>query len=84
MREGLLWFDADARRSAQSKLDEALIRFRERCGVEADCCHVSPSEVFSHPTVQVVPDPAVLRHHFLVGCDEEASPPRQVRRRRSA
>ena len=79
MREGLLWYDADTKRPVQSKLDDALRRFEERYGVSANCCHVPPAELFSHPAVHIVADAAILPHHFLVGRDESLVPPRRSR-----
>jgi len=82
MREGLLWYDADRRRTPQARLDEALQRYRERFGTAANVCHVAPAEVFVHPEVAVVGDPAVLPHHFVVGFDEtrvETPLPRRAR-----
>jgi hypothetical protein len=83
MREGLLWFDADPKRPPTAKLDDALWRYRERFGAAANACRVAPPEVFAHPDVHVVPDPAMLPHHFLVGIDEALPTDRSSRRARS-
>ena len=82
MREGLLWYDADPRRTPQARVDEALQRYRERFGTAANVCHVAPAEVFVHPDVAVVGDPAVLPHHFVVGVDEARVDASSVRRAR--
>ena len=82
MQTGLLWFDADKRRSPADKLDRAVARYAERFGRPADLCHVNPADLFVHPTVKIVPNPAILRGHFWVGEDEEAIVPR--RRRKAA
>jgi hypothetical protein len=81
---GLLWFDADKRRSPQQKLDDAAERYTERFGRAPNLCHVNPDDLFAHPSIRVQPDPAVLKSHFWVGFDEELvqSPPR--RRRKTA
>ena len=89
MREGLLWYDGDKRRSPQDKLDLAAARYAERFGRPADTCHVNPAELFEHPRLRVVADPAVLPNHFWVGEDEELAaaqprPPAARRRRRIA
>jgi hypothetical protein len=84
MREGLLWYDANPKRPPQSKLDDALVRFLERFGRGANCCHVAPLELFNHPAVSVIPDPAVLPHHFLVGRDESLEPARARTKRTAA
>ena len=80
MREGLLWFDPDKRRTPQEKLDQAAARYTERFGRRPDTCHVNPAELFVHPTVKIVPNPAILRGHFWVGEDEEAIVPRRRRK----
>jgi hypothetical protein len=90
MQEGLLWFDADAKIAPQAKLAEAAARFAERFGRPANCCHVHPDELFAAPNgFAIVPNPAVLRHHFWVGRDEAlaaaaGSARRQRPRKRSA
>jgi hypothetical protein len=84
MQEGLLWFDADAKTAPQAKLAEAAARFAERFGRPANCCHVHPDELFAAPDFVVVPNPAVLRHHFWVGRDEAlAAAAGSARRERS-
>jgi hypothetical protein len=45
---------------------------------------VHPEEVFADPAIAVVPDPAVLKHHFWVGRDESLEPARPRRTRRAA
>ena len=80
MREGLLWFDPDKHRGPEVKLDEAAERYLERFGSPANLCHVNSAEVFAHPSIRVVPDPAVLKGHFWLGRDEEE--PAAPRRRR--
>ncbi len=86
MREGLLWFDPDPRRPPQARLEDALRRYRDRFGVEANCCHVAPGEAFEHPTVVVIGSPSMLPHHFLVGRDESlfAAQPRAREARKAA
>lgn len=82
MQVGLLWFDPDKRRALQDKLDQAAARYNERFGQAATCCHVHPTELFTHPTIRVVPHPAVLRGHLWVGRDEPAAAEAAPRRRR--
>jgi hypothetical protein len=79
MREGLLWYDGDKRRSPQDKLDLAATRYAERFGRRPDTCHVHPAELFEHPLLRVVPDPAVLPNHFWIGEDEELAAARSQR-----
>ena len=77
MREGLLWYDGDKRRSPQDKLDLAAARYAERFGRQPDTCHVHPAELFEHPALRVLADPAVLRGHFWIGEHEELAAARQ-------
>ena len=87
MREGLLWFDPDPKLAPEAKLAAAAARFAERFGRPANCCHVHPDQQFVDPTIAVVPDPAVRRHHLWVGRDESLAPapaPRRTARKRSA
>ena len=86
MQLGLLWYDGDKRRSPQDKLDQAAARYAERFGRQPDTCHVNPAELFQHPSLRVLPDPAVLPSHFWIGEDEEVAAARRAqsaaRRRR--
>ena len=87
MREGLLWFDPDPNVTPEAKLAAAAARFAERFGRPANCCHVHPDEQVTSPTIAVVADPAVRRHHYWVGRDESLVPaplPRRAARKHSA
>ena len=85
MREGLLWYDADGKRPAHQKIEDAARRYQERFGRAANCCHVHPGEEIEHPTLHVVADLKVLPHHFWVGVDESLpSAARPARRRAGA
>jgi hypothetical protein len=81
VREGLLWFDPDKRRAPQEKLDQAAERYAQRLGRTPNLCQVNPADLFTHPTIRVVPNPAVLRGHLWVGRDEELeAAPRRKRK----
>ncbi len=84
MREGLLWYDADGKRSASQKIEDAARRYQERFGRAPNCCHVHPEERAEHPTVQVVANRHILPHHFWVGVDETLPVARPARRRAGA
>ena len=84
MREGLLWYDADARRSASQKIDDAVRRFEERFKHAPNCCHVHPAEAATHPRLEVVADKHLRPHHYWVGVDESLLPARRARRRAGA
>ena len=82
MNIGILWYDANAKLSAQAKLAQAAARFAERFRRPANCCHVHPSELFVDPTIEVIADPSVPPHHLWVGRDESLV--RRRSRKRSA
>ena len=84
MREGLLWYDADAKRSPRQKIDDAARRFEERFKRAPNCCHVSAQEQADHPRLQIVADKHLRPHHYWVGIDESLLPARPARRRAGA
>jgi hypothetical protein len=84
MTEGLLWYDADAKRPTGQKIDDAVNRYRERLGRAPNCCHVNPAELVEHAAVQVVANPRVVRHHYWIGVDESLPQARPARRRGAA
>jgi hypothetical protein len=71
---GLLWFDADRRRAARDKLDQAAARYELRFARRPNVCQVHPADLFTHESILVLPNPAVLRDHFWVGVDRELEP----------
>jgi hypothetical protein len=78
---GLLWFDADRRRTARDKLEQAAARYQSRFARRPNVCQVHPADLFAHDSIAVVANPAVLRDHFWVGVDRELDPPPPPRRR---
>ncbi|HEY74685.1 MAG TPA: hypothetical protein G4O00_00700 [Thermoflexia bacterium] len=74
MREGLLWFDDDPKRSLAQKVGRAVRRYRQKFGRPPNVCYVHPSlldgKVRRVDGVMVLPLPSVLRHHFWVGVKE--------------
>ena len=80
MLEGLLWLDTSARRSQAEKLAEAAARYAERFGRKPNCCHVNPAQAFVDAELTIVPNSAVLPHHFWVGQDESVAAPRRAKR----
>ncbi len=71
MRIGLLWYDADPKKPAQTKIDEAVARYRERFGAVPNTCHVSPQQPTVHPYLHIVANPWVRPHMFWLGEDED-------------
>ena len=70
MREGLLWYDADARRPTSQKIADAARRYHERFGRAPNCCHLHPTEGADAVDLLLVPDARIPRHHYWVGLDE--------------
>lgn len=76
MREGLLWYDNDARKPLSAKVMEAAQAYQRKFGRRPDTCHVAPeSLVGDAPTLslKLVPSPLVRPHHFWVGVDDRAA-----------
>ena len=70
MREGLLWFDDDPDRELLQKVALAVIAYRRKFKEMPNICCVHLSELKEKQqigTVEVVPWPTVLKHHFWVG-----------------
>ncbi|MBI2863842.1 MAG: hypothetical protein HYX94_04695 [Chloroflexi bacterium] len=67
MKMGLLWYDADPKRPAVRKIDEAVEHYCQKFGVAPNTCYVNPKEAVSHPSLKVVPKPIVQPNHYLVG-----------------
>ena len=84
MEEGLLWYDAEPKRPAAQKIDDAVTRYRERFGRAPNCCHVHPDTVVPHASVQVVANPRILPHYYWVGVDASLPQARTARRRGAA
>lgn len=84
MKSGLLWYDPDARKSAQTKIDEAVDRYTEKFGVQPNACHVAPGGETAHDSVAVVPDRWIRPDHFWLGVDDELPKPGPRRSRRDS
>lgn len=71
MKSGMLWLDADARRTFEEKVQRAVEYYREKYGAMPDLCLVNTAtladdEVEVGP-VKVQRARTVLPHHFWVG-----------------
>lgn len=73
MKTGLLWYDPDPKKAAELKIDEAAARFRQRCGVTPNTCHVNPAQAATHPRLRVVADRRVRPCTFWVGIEDEVA-----------
>lgn len=82
MQVGLLWYDSDAQCRLEEKVGKAAQRYREKFGRWPNTCYVHPQTVAGDgsqkvrvagssrekgKTVQVLPAPNVLLHHYWVG-----------------
>lgn len=79
MEVGLLWYDADPRRSLADKVGRAAQRYQEKYGRWPNTCFVHPQAVEGEAQkltcqangarleVQVVPAPTTLLHHLWIG-----------------
>jgi hypothetical protein len=74
MQEGLLWFDADPKRTLTEKVAQAADRYHYKFGRRPNLCYVNPVTVGDGPRecygVRLVPSPSVLKNHFWIGVEE--------------
>ncbi len=71
MKAGMLWLDADARRTLDEKVQRAVEYYCQKYGSTPDLCLVNtatfPEEERSVGAVKVQRARTVLPHHFWVG-----------------
>jgi len=71
MKTGMLWLDADARRTFDEKVQRAVEYYQQKYGAMPDLCLVNPTsfadEEMSVGPVKVKRTRTVLPHHFWVG-----------------
>jgi hypothetical protein len=71
MKEGLLWYDNDSKRSLSVKVDQAVTRYRARFGRQPTVCYLNEVDLNGHVDevtgIRLQPKPNVLRHHLLLG-----------------
>ncbi len=48
MKQGLVWYDNDPKKSLDQKVTEAAVRYKEKFGVEPNVCYVHPSHLESN------------------------------------
>ncbi len=71
MKTGMLWLDADARRTLDEKVKRAVDYYRQKYGAMPDLCLVNTT-TFTEEELKVGPvkvqrTRSVLPHHFWVG-----------------
>jgi len=71
MKTGMLWLDADARRTFDEKVQRAVDYYRQKYNLTPDLCLVNPTalpeEEVTVGEVKVQRNRTVLPHHFWVG-----------------
>jgi hypothetical protein len=45
MKQGLLWYDNDSKKSLEAKLADAVSRYKEKYGAEPSVCYVHPTHI---------------------------------------
>jgi hypothetical protein len=75
MKEGLLWFDDDPKRSLDEKIVRAATRFQARFGFRPTTCFVNPRDFEGKPAeiagLQLKTAPNVRPNHFWLGVEGE-------------
>ena len=71
MKEGLLWYDNDPKRSLSVKIDQAVTCYRARFGRKPTVCYLNEADLNGHEDevkgIRLQAKPNVLRHHLLLG-----------------
>lgn len=71
MREGMLWFDNDERRSLNDKIERAAQYYQSKYGTRPTLCFVYPTMLLSGPAtledIEVRATNSVLPNHFWLG-----------------
>ncbi len=71
MKIGMLWFDNDAKADLNTKIERAVIYYRQKYGQTPNLCFVHPSMVSAAPAkpeaVELRTSRSVLPNHFWLG-----------------
>ena len=70
MKIGLLWYDADAKKPMQTKIDEAAERYIEKHQLMPNLCYLHPSQVTVHSNLRVEASAYVQPNYIMVGVEE--------------
>ena len=85
MKLGLLWYDADQRVSPTGAPRRGRHPLRRALQAPGQLLpRQSGTELFADPTISVVANPTILKHHFWVGRDEALEPERRRRVRKDS
>ncbi len=68
MKQGLVWYDNDPKKSLDDKLSEAAHRYKEKFGVEPNVCYIHPSHYDAQRAtiakMRMIRAPQVLPNHL--------------------
>ncbi len=71
MKEGLLWYDNDPKRSLSVKVDQAAARYRAKFGRKPTICYLNEIDLNGHADevqgIRLQSKTNVLPHHLWVG-----------------
>ena len=70
MKWGLLWYDADPKKTLEEKVRGAAVRYQEKHGAMPTVCFVNPCEVDGDVVVdecKVIAHRSVLKNHWWIG-----------------
>lgn len=70
----LVWYDADARRTAGEKIQDALAAYGRRFSAPANLVLVNAVDVTELAAIEVRSERTVQPHHFWVGRSDERAP----------
>ena len=77
MREGLLWFDNDPKRSLTDKITRAATRYQSKFRQKPTICFMNKADFAGKPEkvngIVLRAAPNVLRHHLWIGVEGNAS-----------
>jgi hypothetical protein len=73
MKQGLVWYDNDPKKTLDVKMVEAARRYKEKFGAEPTVCYVNPAHLDVKPgsssKLRVVSAPQVLPNHLWLEID---------------
>ena len=70
--EGMLWYDADKKKSLEQKITEAATHYREKYGQPPNVCAVHPSNGLPKKIgiIDIIPHQYTLPNHFWIGVSQ--------------
>ena len=79
MREGLLWFDNSRQRKLADKVSRAATRYQAKFGYRPTVCYLNAADLEAKVEevngIRLQAEANVLRHHFLIGVDQDSAVP---------